>query len=378
MTKKSPYQELLHLISDNIEVGTVQISNSGVNAVTFQGKLPGVTAKIDVRNPDIISADILKYGISGFLTHWLRGDITSDNISTLLYLLSSNTKILNFFNRYDDCTSELSLHPLFEYSEDFLSIWMGKNKSMGAGFFDCLADTLTQAVELRYLDILQEMNLRQYDNILYIGQTFGSFPVFFCNNTSKNRLHCLTANDVQKQSVKQEIKIRGIEKRLSVDTLNINQLNGRYDFIVINHIIETINPKNHYQFFYNLKEMLRPEGKIIMQLCTANNPSHSPLFLFISSLMGEKAMTLSQNDLNKYLKKLYFKISKQSEYGKSFARTCKVLRTSLNENANEIRKKNYPPQHRLFWDFWLALLEVMCLHDTITPRFLVIDHTGNR
>jgi cyclopropane-fatty-acyl-phospholipid synthase len=364
-------------------MGTLHLTEQGNVHETLRGALPGVTAKLFVRTPEVY-ASLLKGGSIAFFQAWMRGDITSDNIGLLIYLLASNKRLLRTLPppKSTHTTASQRRYPLSTHHPDFLSVWMGKRISFGAGFFDGLVETLDQALEGRYHAICDAMVLRDYDHVLYVGQTMGSFPAFFAENSPNSRLHCLTHGHLQKQTVQKEMQVRGFDKRVTAEAFDFPALQGRYDFIVVNHLLEVIPAPQWEYFFYKLKDMLRPEGRIILQVClsakeqggkerTLKNKNEPGLWSFMAY---EDARFFSEITLLPHIKKNYLRVREQKAYPKDMARTCKLLRASLDDHVLELRRHGDATAHRLLWAFLLSLIEATCLQGDIIPTHFVLEH----
>jgi cyclopropane fatty-acyl-phospholipid synthase-like methyltransferase len=359
-------------------MGTLHVTEQGNVHETLRGALPGVTAKLFVRTPAVY-ASFLEKGTLAFFEAWMRGDVTSDNIGLLIYLFVSNKRLLEALNpHHHKSLLPQRRYPLSLHHADFLSVWMGKRISFGAGFFDGLVETLDQAIEGRYHAIRDAMVLRDHDSLLYIGQTMGSFPAFFAENVFSSRLHCLTHGHYQKQTVQKEMQVRGFDKRVTVEAFDLPALQGRYDFIVVNHILEVMPAGQWEEFFYKLKDMLRPEGRIIVQVCLSKEEGkkgrkkEAPgLWSFMAY---EDGRLMSEETLLKQTQKNYLRVREQKAYPKDMARTCKLLRASLDDHALEIRRHNDATPHRLLWAFLLSLIEATCLQGDVIPMHFVLEH----
>lgn len=382
MTPPDPRARCLALLASGLDMGTLHIAESGGAQETLRGALPGVTAKMVLRTPAVYDTLVNK-GAFGFFESWMRGDITSENIGLLVYLVVSNKRLLESLTKIP--TSHLNpqrRYPLSMVHPDFLSVWMGKTVSFGAGFFDGIVETLDQAIAARHQTIKDAMMLRAHDSILYIGQTMGSFAAFFAENHTSSRLHVLTHGHLQKQTLQQDMRIRGFDKRVTADICDETTLQGRYDFIVVNHLLETIPPNQWDHVFYKLKDMLRPEGRIIVQIILAESPppqrttrrtKTSPPNLW-SLMAHENARFMSQEAFLGYAQKNYLRVRDQKPYPKDMARTCKLLRASLDSHAPDLRSHPDGNTHRLFWSFLLSVLEATCLQGTLIPTHWVLEH----
>jgi cyclopropane fatty-acyl-phospholipid synthase-like methyltransferase len=351
-------------------MGTLHVTEQGNVHETLRGALPGVTAKLFVRTPEVYGF-LLKGGAIAFFHAWMRGDITSDNIGLVIYLFVSNKRFLGAIKPRKSTAIPQKRYPLSLHHADFLSVWMGKRVSFGAGFFDGLVETLDQAVEGRYHAIRDAMVLRDHDTILYIGQTMGSFPAFFAENSPNSRLHCLTHGHLQKQTVQKEMQVRGFEKRVMAEAFDFPALQGRYDFIVVNHLLEVIPAQQWGELFYKLKDMLRPEGRIILQVCLSAKEDFSDLWSLIAY---EGSQLITEASLLRDTKKNYLRVREQKAYPKDMARTCKLLRASLDSHTREVRRYSDAATHQLFWAFLLSLMEATCLQGDIIPTHFVLEH----
>jgi cyclopropane fatty-acyl-phospholipid synthase-like methyltransferase len=382
MTPPDPRPRCLALLASGLDMGTLHIAESGGAQETLRGALPGVTAKMVLRTPAVYDTLVDK-GAFGFFESWMRGDITSENIGLLVYLVVSNKRLLDALTQIPASR----LHPQRRYPlstahPDFLSVWMGKTVSFGAGFFDGIVETLDQAIAARHQAIKDAMMLRAYDSILYIGQTMGSFAAFFAENHTSSRLHVLTHGQMQKQTLQKDMRVRGFDKRVTAEVFDETTLQGRYDFIVVNHLLETIPPSQWDHVFYKLKDMLRPEGRIIVNMITCNAaapqrgtllPKQSPPNLW--SFMGyENARFMSQEAFLGYAQKNYLRVRDQKAYPKDMARTCKLLRASIDSHAPDLRSHPDGNTQRLFWSFLLSVLEATCLQGTLIPTHWVLEH----
>ncbi|MFM7631143.1 MAG: SAM-dependent methyltransferase [Alphaproteobacteria bacterium] len=382
MTSPDPRARCLALLASGLDMGTLHIVESGDAEETLRGALPGVTAKVFFRTPSVY-ATLLERGIFGFFESWMRGDITSENIGLLVYLVVSNKRLLDALTKgLSTPLSPARRYPLSLFHPDFLSVWMGKTLSFGAGFFDGLVETLDQAIEGRYQTIKDAMMLRDYDALLYVGPTMGAFASFFSQNHATSRLHVLTHGHLQKQTLQKDMRIRGFDKRVTADIFDDTTLQGRYDFIVVNHLFETIPPHQWEHVIYKLKDMLRPEGRCIVQILFSEAappqrgtliPKNSPPNFW--SFMGyENAQFMSQEAFLGITQKNYLRVREQRAYPKDMARTCKLLRASLDHHAQDLRSHPDGNTHRLFWTFLLSVLEANCLQGTLIPTHLVLEH----
>ena len=178
-------------------------------------------------------------------------------------------------------------------------------------------------------------------------------------------VHCSVSADCfvsqkQKKFTVERIAKLGLSERAQIQLLDYRKLKGKFDRIVSIEMFEAVGEKYWGQYFEKLYALLRPKGRIGLQVITIKNErfdSNRKNVDFIQAYIFPGGMLPSPLALEKAALAEGLKITKSHTFGTSYADTLSIWRSNFEKYVTQSSEKKPNKQFSRMWRYYLAYCE---------------------
>ena len=359
-------RKLFSTLSGKITRGNLKISLPNGEVVFFSGDRTGYEADIAIENWLVIINLIVK-GDIGFAADYRDGYWSTNNLEHLLHFALQNEKLFRHYGHSSFLFKQLSqliywtqrnnrkgsknnIHAHYDLGNDFYLLWLDKSMAYSAAIFDNPEQTLDEAQQVKYKFLLNKIQ-KPHSNILDLGCGWGGFTK--CALSDGHIVRSVTLSNEQANYARQVLK--GYNANVVVE--DYRKQHGIYDYIFSIEMIEHIGVKYWNTYFEKLKQLLHPDGKIILQSTViadelfkeyASNSDMIRTFIFPGGILP------SEQEINKYCKNHGLVCRNVYRFGQSCALTVKNWLNAFDNNYSNIIALGFNDSFVRLWRFYLA------------------------
>ena len=155
--------------------------------------------------------------------------------------------------------------------DDFFALWLDRRMMYSAALFDRPGMTLEEASVAKMEHICRKLALSPGDRLLEIGTGWGGFAIHAAQNYGCH-VTTTTISRQQFEYARKRVAKLGLEERISVLLDDYRDLSpgrhGRFDKLVSIEMIEAVGHRYQPRFFRKCAEMLKPDGRMLLQSIT--------------------------------------------------------------------------------------------------------------
>lgn len=365
--------QLFISLFEKTEYGSITIITPENDVFTFKGEKVGASATLNILNWSFCE-DVLLKGDIGLGEAFIEGKWESPQIEKLIEFGIENQSVLkkvifgelhkviiyrirHLFNRNTKKGSKKNIQFHYDLGNDFYQGWLDKSLTYSSALFlENKEQSLFDAQQAKYQRILDELNLPLGSHILEIGCGWGGFMEF-----AAQRGYLVTGVTIsQKQYEFTQIRLNKFKHTTKVSLSDYRDIKNQYDAIVSIEMFEALGETYWKTYFKKIYELLKPEGKAVIQSITINEQDFSQYRKgtdFIQQYIFPGGMLPSTARFNDVAFKQGLENINQLEFGKDYARTLNIWHNDYlsyykNESTNTITKEF----HKL-WIFYLKYCE---------------------
>ena len=368
------------------EYGSITIELSNQHKLYFKGKYSGFDASVRFNNlSTLINASI--FGDVGLAKDYSLKKWETDNLLNTINFTMQNQKVFDslgngnllfkFFsqiyyygkkNNIKGSKKNIAAH--YDLGNNFYQLWLDETMTYSSGIYYHEADSLIKAQKNKYLRLLDKMD-KKNANILEIGCGWGGFAK--CALEYKHKIKCITLSNEQARYITENIQ----NPDLTVVIEDYRNQNNQYDYIVSIEMFEAVGEKYWQTYFTKLKQLLKPEGKILLQMILIDdqlfeqyrkNTDMLRTYIFPGGMLAsdKKIEELLQQNNLKCLDKYYF--------AKDYSKTLTTWLENFNNVYDNVKKLGYNDEFIRIWQFYLASCSAAFLSERINVVQLEITH----
>ena len=265
--------------------------------------------------------------------------------------------------------------PTFGYDlgNDFYQLWLDPSMTYSSAIFDHPEQDLTIAQHQKYDRILSKLDNPSNRNnpdtpttILEIGCGWGGFAerAVMCNHKIKG----ITLS--HEQAIFAQERLKNTNANITIE--DYRHQTGLYDYIVSIEMLEAVGERYWPTFFKKLKQLLKPNGKILLQTITiadelfkqyTESTDMIRTFIFPGGMLpSEKRLHHEMNKVNLVCRDIY-------RFGQDYALTLKHWLHQFEKKENELSHLGFKDNFIRLWKFYLA----SCSAEFTTNRINVVQ-----
>ncbi|CAG8670239.1 10391_t:CDS:2 [Acaulospora morrowiae] len=387
-----------------IEVGYIRVI-SKEHVYEFGKKGSPLCSEIKITN-DTFWVRLLLFGDLGFAEAYMLGDVTCDDLVTLIKIFSENSSRLDelsgilsyvfntigyvmnsqFANTISNAINNISAH--YDISNEMFACFLSADMTYSSAFFESEQDTLEEAQYRKLRMIIRKARICKDDHVLEIGSGWGSFAIEAVKQTGC-KVTTLTLSVQQKNLAEERIAKAGLSSSITVLLCDYRELpaSHQFDKIVSIEMIEAVGSQYLTTYFECCDKFLKKEGGIgVFQVITMPETKYHSYCREIGSHCPD--ITTLVNAIYKGSRGRLI-IDNIENIGPHYARTLRLWRLKFLEVFNKRIQpsllKSWPNMtneeieiFRKKWEFYFAYCEGGFASGILGDVQVVVSREGNK
>ena len=348
---------------------------------------------IYVKNNDFFKEIVFKGNI-GLGESYMKNDWETPNLTSLLILLINNKKylqksginkgsIMRIFNiinhNLNNNTRKQSIkniHSHYDLGNDFYKLFLDNETMMYSSAIFKTDDEKLHHAQINKLNTLISLGeLNSSDHILEIGSGWGGFAIQAAK-TIGCKITTITISKEQFIFTKQKILDEIIDHLVDIKLCVYRDITGSYDKIVSIEMLEAVGQKYYGTFFNKCNNLLKPNGKLILQVITIpdqrfqsykKNPDWIQKHIFPGGILP------SLYELTKAIKNSSeLQLDQINNIGIHYSKTLHQWRFNFNQNETSILNLGFNKIFLRKWNYYLSYCEAGFASKFINNLHIVI------
>lgn len=353
---------------DNLEYGCLELLTPDGKKRIFEGKKPGATVKMEMRDWRVIGS-LIQRGDSGFAEEYRAGFWDTDNLPDLIKLGLQNDQVMRRFvfgSRFFQAMSRLSyllkmnsvkgsrknIHAHYDLGNDFYKLWLDPTMTYSSALYEDNKDLKT-AQNNKYDRILNRFD-RQDGSTLEIGCGWGGFAERACQKTDMN-VKGITLSIEQHAYARDRLSKFG--KKSNIVLQDYRHQHTKFDNIVSIEMFEAVGERYWPTYFEKVSSLLKQGGKAVVQTITIDENRFERYRKggdVIRNYIFPGGMLPSPTRFREEAAKAGLKVTDEFHFGHDYARTLQEWLDTFDEKRNEVRALGFDDGFIRLWRFYLA------------------------
>lgn len=361
-------------VLNRLEFGSLDLDLLG-ERFHFIGRKPGAKAELVIMDERAIAAIIKKSDIG--LAESLEANwISSTNFTNLIMLAIANEKVLvefftgTFFGKIfykikhllrfnNQKNSKKNIQAHYDLGNNFYKLWLDETLTYSAAIFSGDNISLKDAQIRKYERILDQLNVKENDEVLEIGCGWGGFALHAIK-TRKVKMHCITLSNEQFNHVQKLINEHQLSDFWVVELKDYRDINNKYDGVVSIEMIEAVGFKYWEEYFEVVKRSLKPQKRAVIQAITIKDEFFAEYAKgtdFIQQYIFPGGMLLSNYYLSKISNAKGFMTLDFFEFGLDYARTLQEWEKKFTQKLAQVKEIGFDERFIKIWKLYFNYCE---------------------
>jgi cyclopropane-fatty-acyl-phospholipid synthase len=351
---------------DSLESGTLTLTTPDGKTHVFEGKAPGETAHLELDDWSVVT-NMMQKGDIGLAEDYRARKWRTDNLVNFTALGLRNKNALDDLvsgNRYTRAASMFSyllkmntlkgsrrnIHEHYDLGNDFYKLWLDPSMTYSSALYEHEKESLEKAQNNKYDRIIDCMNSKS-GNILEVGCGWGGFAERL-RAKGDYKLKGITLSERQ-----QSYAAHRTHGHADIALEDYRHQTGLYDRIVSIEMFEAVGESFWPTYFKKLRELMKPDGKAVIQTITINDTDFSRYQKsgdFIRSFIFPGGMLPSPSRFRQEAKKAGLHVHGEFFFGQDYARTLVEWLKTFDQKADEVRALGFDDGFIRLWRFYLG------------------------
>ncbi len=359
-----------------IEEGLLIIHLPNKDKLCIGDKDSNLVAYLNIHSQNLYNR-VIKSGALGFSEAYINSEISSPDISKVIFLFSLNRrhnkniiygkKIYNYWNylihafkpnSISGSKKNISYH--YDLGNKFYSKWLDKSMTYSSALFDNKNHDLVSAQNHKYSHICKITKIKEGDNILEIGCGWGGFAEYVAKKF-QTKITCITLSSKQAEYAKKRVQKENLAHLIDIQMRDYREINTKYDKIISIEMFEAVGKKYWPVFFQKLNDNIKDNGIIGLQLISIKDDlynSYKSNADFIQKYIFPGGFLPSIDALKNITKANGLNMNIEKSFGNDYAQTLALWRKNFLSNWTEIYKdKIFDIKFKNMWEYYLAYCE---------------------
>ena len=364
-------------LAPRLSIGNLDITFPEGDRHYFEGAQKGPEGHLHIHTQAGL-LQIIKKGKLGFCEAYMSGDVTSQNIVSLIEMAVLNnqfieeklsmsafswltTKISHLRNRNSKTGSRRNIAYHYDLGNDFYELWLDKTMTYSSAVFENESMPLSDAQIMKYRRLAEMADIKDGDHVLEIGCGWGGFAEFAARSYDI-KLTCITISQEQFDIARQRMAKHGLSDRVDIQLIDYRDLkDGSFDKIISIEMFEAVGMDFWPVYFNKLSSLLKPKGKAALQVITIDDDEFDSYLAtpdFIQKYIFPGGMLPSMERLDSPIQNAGMKLAKTNDYGLHYAKTLACWREEFLKKWPTIQEKQgFDKRFKNMWELYLAYCE---------------------
>ncbi|MBW9268873.1 MAG: cyclopropane-fatty-acyl-phospholipid synthase family protein [Candidatus Thiodiazotropha sp. (ex. Lucinisca nassula)] len=359
---------------DCLEQGTLEIETNG-RLFILNGRVPGNTARINIRSFAAFIKRIYTKGDIGFAESYMAEEWDTPDLTTLLVLLGENrhrftrlrraSRLSNLANRIHHWSnrntregSSRNIEAHYDLGNAFYRLWLDAGMTYSCGLFDSEHDSLEQAQQRKYERILDLIQPQVGASVLEIGCGWGGFAEMAASK--QLNVDGVSLSPAQLEWANRRIQHKGLNDTVELKLTDYRDLSGQYDHIVSIEMFEAVGEAYWDEYFSKLNTLLKAEGTAALQVITIDEEAYESYQKkpdFIQRYIFPGGMLPPASRLKSLAEHHGFKLDEDDCFGLDYAKTLEKWQINFNQVKEQVLSQGFDPQFIRMWQYYLSYCE---------------------
>ncbi len=248
----------------------------------------------------------------------------------------------------------------YDVGNDFYRLFLDETLAYSCGIFEHEEASMREASEAKFERICGKLELSPSDHLVEIGTGWGGLAIHAARHYGC-RVTTTTISREQYELSRRRIREAGLSRRVEVLMKDYRDLGGAYDKLVSIEMIEAVGHRHFDTFFAKCDELLRPQGKMLLQTITIADQDYErhrkdvdfiKRYVFpgacIPSVTALVASVTRASDL---------RLFELDDISWHYALTLRRWRDAFRANLEAVRRLGFSERFVRMWDFYLSYCE---------------------
>ena len=363
-----------------IKVGSLSVETPQGESHDFLTGNPGPQGVLQVKD-DSFYRRIITGGEIGFGEAYQAGVCDSPDLVQLIQLAILNRRAVNLnsgplklvskwgnlrvhrsrANTVDQ--SKDNIHAHYDMGNDFFSLFLDETLTYSSAVYETDDQSLADAQRNKYRRMCELAGLTAEDHVLEIGTGWGGFAMFAAQNYGC-RVTTITISQEQFILASERIEQAGLSGLVDVDFIDYRDLTGSFDKIISIEMFEAVGAEFFETFFLKSAELLRPGGKLVMQVITIPDryfEAQKTGVNWIQKYIFPGGVLPSLAEMERAIARTGLVVRSSADIGLHYAATLRQWRKTFWERIDDVRRQGYDEHFIKTWDYYLAACEASFL-----------------
>jgi cyclopropane-fatty-acyl-phospholipid synthase len=337
-----------------------------------EGRKPGLTAVINVHNPDCF-ARLIREGDMGFSDAYLEGWWSSPDLQVFMdTILDRNEEVFDGFpgmgflrvferfrhwmhsNSKEQAKKNIAYH--YDLGNEFYSKWLDETMTYSSALFSSDQQDLSKAQIAKYKSMVDQMGVKPGDHVLEIGCGWGGFAEYAAGQRGL-RVTGLTISKEQHDYAVERIKRAGLSDMVEIVMRDYRDEVGVYDGIASIEMFEAVGENYWPTYFNTVRERLKPGAKATLQIITIAEKRFAAYRKgvdFIQKHIFPGGMLPSVEALTDQITRAGLLRLNSIEFGDSYSLTLRRWHEIFNDKWEEVRELGFDDRFKRMWNYYLT------------------------
>ena len=386
-------RKALFKLLGNCQHGQLVWKEQGQTVAKFGDSPAQIAAEIDINNAAFYSR-ILTGGSCAAGESFIDGWWNSPNLTQLVQFFAANLATLDnwekrlswlfkptrvirkYLRRNHQQQAKRNILAHYDLGNELYQQFLDPRMQYSSGIFNHPEETLSEAQDNKLKRLCDKLELKPSDHLLEIGSGWGGLAIYAAKHFGC-RVTTTTISDAQFEYANAAIHHENLQERIQLLNQDYRLLSGQYDKIVSVEMIEAVGQQYLPQFFKQVKTLLKPGGKLMMQAITIADQRYDSYASgedFIQKHIFPGGFLPSIAVMSELFRKhTQLTVRNLHDIGLDYARTLACWRDNLLRGKHLLDPNQYDDRFFRLWLFYLAYCEGGFLQRRISTVQLLAD-----
>lgn len=255
--------------------------------------------------------------------------------------------------------SKDNIHAHYDIGNNFFRIFLDETLTYSSAVFAYEGQPLAEAQANKYERMCNFAGLTADSHVLEIGSGWGGFAIHAAREFGC-RVTTVTISQEQFDLATQRVRDAGLSDRVDVRLTDYRDVEGEFDGIVSIEMFEAVGAEFFETFFLKCAELLKPGGKLAMQVITVPDRSFEAQkrgVNWIQKYIFPGGVLPSLAAMERANARTGLNIAYVDNIGEHYAETLRQWRRTFWERIEDVRALGYDEHFVRTWNYYFAACE---------------------
>jgi cyclopropane-fatty-acyl-phospholipid synthase len=372
---KSAQARLFSLALKQIKIGRLNVTYPDGSLHIFGDEKSSDTADLRINDYAALSR-VFRGGSIGFAEAYMDSQIETDDLTSLLTLLSKNldaiTKVIDrsTLGRMAHLLvhklrpnsrrgAQKNIHAHYDLGNAFYEKWLDPSMTYSSARFTTGNMSLEQAQHAKYSSIANIAQIGPDNHVLEIGCGWGGFAEYAGRDLG-SRLTGITISPSQLDYAQNRMLRHNLDERVNLRFQDYRDLNEQFDRIVSIEMFEAVGQNYWPSYFQTIFRALKPGGRAGLQIITIKDDTfdrYSKGVDFIQRYIFPGGMLPSPSKLREQFAEANLQEYAYETFGLDYAHTLALWKKTFLEQWPSLKKLGFDEKFKNMWSYYLSYCE---------------------